>query len=52
MSTCNRLELQALGSQPVMLKNLPITESTTLILHCGHDILALCVRSFVCSRGP
>ena len=23
MSTCNRLELQTLGSQPVMPKNLP-----------------------------
>ena len=23
MSTCNRLDLQTLGSQPVMLKNLP-----------------------------
>ena len=36
MSTCNRLDLQALGSQPVMPKNLPITDIETMIRENRH----------------
>ena len=36
MSTCNRLDLQTLGSQPVMPKNLPLEEIQKL-LSIGND---------------
>jgi hypothetical protein len=32
MSTCNRLDLQTLGSQPIMLKNLPDRWCVTMIV--------------------
>ena len=46
MSTCNRLNLQTLGSQPVVMpKNLPITESEALgnrhITYCNQSTLNL-----------
>ena len=36
MSTCNRLDLQTLGSQPIISKNLPDHWSTTLHIVAGH----------------
>jgi len=39
MSTCNRLDLQTLGSQPIMPKTLPE--------HCPGDYACMCA---VCTR--
>jgi hypothetical protein len=37
MSTCNRLDLQTLGSQLIMPKNLPN--------HCNHLVVMVCLIS-------
>ena len=43
MSTCNQLDLQTLGSQPIMPKNLPD--------HCSHHISGAHVEARVNGRG-
>ena len=39
MSTCNRLDLQALGSQPVMPKNLPNHCTKPINLHNDEAVI-------------
>ena len=44
MSTCNRLDLQTLGSQPVMPKNLPIAAFNYQQLYINYHLMTLGVQ--------
>ena len=47
MSTCNRLDLQTLGSQPIMPKNLPDNWHVHFKVFAHINVLE--VRDLVCS---
>ena len=53
MSTCNRLNLQTLGSQPIMLKNLPDhnCKPKELGIPGGHTLIAMASSLMECESG-